>query len=334
MTKGTRSLWILVGATAMAVGVWLPAPAWVFHPNDRIPSHSPLVGRLEVELPEGRAMGTAFLVDECGILSNFHVVFGPWYVTALRPPSRDFPGTFTLTELVLPDGTHPTALATPVIWGDYLGPDRQLRRMAEDWAYLVLDRCLGREHGYFELQGPPADDWPLPSDGFVSIGYSSDRQMQDPRCSVGGAGLTVEGGGWRHDCALLPGDSGGPIVRSGTRTVIALGAGYSAHLGQRTCPLDGGSADGIAGSRWASPCVNLAVPLSWPVIDRIRNASAAVALQRELPRFGIDAGPLGFIDDPRLTAAIKRVQRELGWTAIGEPSRTLLKFLQLARPGA
>ena len=154
--------------------------------------------------------------------------------------------------------------------------------------------------------------------------------MQDPNCSVAIA-TSGDNGGLRHDCALLAGDSGGPIVRNGTRSVIALGAGHTSGLGQRPCVLNGGSVDGMAGSRWVRPCVNLAVPLSWAVIDRIRNAAVAVAFQRELPRFGYDAGPIGVIEDPRLASTIGRIQRELGWTVTGEPSCALLKFLQLAR---
>ena len=38
---------------------------------------------------------------------------GPWYVTALLPPSREFPGIFTLTETTRADGTLPSARAVP-----------------------------------------------------------------------------------------------------------------------------------------------------------------------------------------------------------------------------
>ena len=132
----------IAAVTALA-GLALTS-AWVFDADDRQRSHSAMVGTLAIDLPEGSGFGTAALVDECGILTNFHVVFGPWYVTALRAPSHKSVGTFTLTEVTLPDGTHPAARATPVVWGPYRGPDRQLRNPSDDWAYLVLDRCLGR----------------------------------------------------------------------------------------------------------------------------------------------------------------------------------------------
>jgi hypothetical protein len=118
-------IFAIAASVAIVVGLLVPTSAWIFYEDDRRPSHSVMVGRLEVKLPQGTASGTAALVDECGILTNFHVVFGPWYVTTFRAPSREFWGTFTLTEAMLPDGTHPSARAIPVTWGEYLGPDRQ-----------------------------------------------------------------------------------------------------------------------------------------------------------------------------------------------------------------
>src|SRR5262245_60578465 len=215
------------------VAVMLLTASWVFYADDRVPSHSARIGTLSVALPEGSGTGTAFLIDACGILTNFHVVFGPWTVTALRPPSHDFTGTFTLTEVTLPDGSHPTARAVPVVWGDYLGPERQWRRPQEDWAYLVLDRCLGTRHGYFTLR--EADLYEPPVDrGFTATGYSAGRQMADPACAAR-ADPAADARGWLHDCATLAGDSGGPIFRAGTMTVVALASGFRAQSNGRAC---------------------------------------------------------------------------------------------------
>jgi hypothetical protein len=304
--------------------------AWVFYADDRLPSHSARVGTLAVDLPEGSGTGTAFLVDECGILTNFHVVFGPWYVTALRPPSHEFVGTFTLTEVTLPDGTHPHARATPVVWGGYLGPDRQLRVPEDDWVYLTLDRCLGRTYGFFDLRDADA---PAPVDhGFTAIGYSAGRQMEDPACAAR-ANPAAGSKGWLHDCALLPGDSGGPIFRGGTLSVVALASGYRAISGERGCiPAAAGAADDPV-LAWGGSCANIAVPLSSAMRGRICNAAVAVGLQRALARFGYDVGPIGAIEAPQLAEAIRQVERQLGWAQTGVPTDMLHKVLMLRLAG-
>lgn len=312
-----------------ALGALILTSAWVFYVDDRQPSHSPMVGTLQVDLPEGRGRGTAVLVDECGILTNFHVVFGPWYVTELRAPSHAFPATFILTEVTLPDGSHPAARATPVVWGDYRGPDRQIRSAGNDWAYLVLDRCLGAERGYFSLR--PLDPEELgAADRFVAIGYSSGRQKMDPDCSVRAGSPSIRKGAWPHDCALRAGDSGGPIVRRGTISLVALGSSFFAAPGEPSCAVDGDA----VGSGWNERCANLAVPLTWEVIERVRAAEIASGVQRALIRLGYDAGPLGAVDEPRARDAIGEFQRAMRLAVTGEPSDSLWKILLLQLYGS
>ena len=319
MALGTSRLLVRAALAAALIVALLFTAAWVFYADDRVPSHSTRIGTFTIEMPEGTATGTAFLVGECGILTNFHVVFGPWYVTVLRPPSHDFVGTFTLTEVTLDDGTHPTARAVPVVWGDYLGPDSQWRRPQEDWVYLALDRCLGEHYGYFELR--EADLYEPPVDkGFTAVGYSTGRQMADPRCAARADG---SGGakGWLHDCAVMAGDSGGPIFRNGTLTVVALASAYRAGPSARACL----SAD----ARWNNGCANIAVPVSTDLRAAIETAWAAVLVQRTLTALGYDAGPIGAIEGERATAAIRRVEREMGWPDTGQASWRLYKILQL-----
>jgi len=62
---------------------------------------------------------------------------------------------------------------------------------------------------------------------------------------------------------------------------------------------------------------HLAVPLTRDIIDRVEAAYVAVAVQRVLIELGYDAGTLGAIDDPRASAAIRQVQREMGWAVTG-----------------
>jgi hypothetical protein len=222
MALDTSKLLLKIITVTALMAVLLLTASWVFYADDRQPSHSARVGTLSVDLPEGSGTGTAFLVDECGILTNFHVAFGPWIVTALRPPSHDFTGTFTLTEVTRPDGSHPATRAIPAAWGDYLGPERQWRRPEEDWAYLTLDDSFGIEHGWFDLREADVYE-PAIDRGFTATGYSAGRQMADPACAAS-ADRADGAKEWLHDCATLAGDSGGPIFHAGTLTVVALAA--------------------------------------------------------------------------------------------------------------
>jgi hypothetical protein len=316
-------------AAATVLAALALTSAWVFDADDRQRSHSAMIGTLAIDLPEGSGLGTAALVDECGILTSFHVAFGPWYVTTLRAPSHKFVGTFTLTEVTLSDGTHPVARATPVVWGPYKGPDRQLRNPGDDWAYLVLDRCLGRDYGYFRLRNMDADDFEANADGFTAIGYSSGVQMIDPACSV--HVHPADGHGvWLHDCALLPGDSGGPILKRNALTIAAIGSSFLSDESDPTCRAQAISVSTVLD--WHRNCANIAVPLSWEIIDRIEAAYVAVGVQRALSRLGYDAGPIGAIDETRAIAAIRQVQHNMGWIVTGEPTEALRKILILQLP--
>jgi hypothetical protein len=329
MAIGITNVFGIVAVTSMALCLLSRPAAWVFYEDDRQPSHLTMVGTLAIDLPEGRGLGTAVLIDQCGILTNYHAVFGPWYVTALRAPSRSFPGTFTLTEARLADGTHPTARAIPVVWGEYHGPGRHLRAPHEDWAYLVLDRCLGLEHGHFLPRAFDLQDLEGEIGGFAALGYSTGRQMVDPACTVQ-ADRTREGTtSWLHDCALEAGDSGGPIIRRNTLTMVALGASVRTDPTEAQCPVGGVRKRGAPLDRWNVRCANVAVPLTRDVVERVGSARTAVGVQRALIALGYDAGPLGAIDEPRAIAAVKQVQRDMGWPVTGEPTDALHKMLLL-----
>lgn len=320
MALDASRLILRMALVAALLAALLLTSAWVFYADDRVPSHSARIGTLTVDLPEGSGTGTAFLVDVCGILTNFHVVFGPWTVTALRPPSHEFTGTFTLTEVTLPDGSHPAARAMPIVWGDYVGPDRQWRRPEEDWAYLRLDRCLGAQYGYFELR--EADLYEPPVDkGFAAVGYSTGRQMTDPRCAArpdAEAGPGKGGQGWLHDCAVMAGDSGGPIFRAGTLNVVALSSAYRAGSAGRAClSADPGQARDWLPD-WDGGCANIAVPVTTAMRERIWDAMVALAAQWALTQLGYDAGPPGWIESPKLASAIRQAERDTGWKLNGK----------------
>jgi hypothetical protein len=293
---------------------------WVFYADDRVPSHSARIGTFTIDLPEGSGSGTAFLINECGILTNFHVVFGPWYVTVLRPPSHAFVGTFTLTEVTLADGTHPRARAIPVAWGDYLGADRQWRRPQEDWAYLYIEPCLGTRYGYFDLREADVYEPPVER-GFTAIGYSAGRQMTDPHCAArpesesearSDAEPTGDAKGWLHDCVALAGDSGGPIFHGGDLNVVALTSAYRAGASGHAClSAHPGSENGWL-QGWGRDCANIAVPVTAQMREKIWSNGTAVGAQKMLRRLGYDAGPLGEIESPKFQAALRQAQRDLG----------------------
>lgn len=328
MALGTSKTLVKIITVAALVAVLLLTASWVFYADDRQPSHSARIGTLRMTLPEGESAGTAFLIDECGILTNFHVVFGPWTVTALRPPSHDFTGTFTLTEVTLADGSHPTTRAIPVAWGDYLGPDRQWRRPGEDWVYLMLESCLGAQYGWFALIEAEIYE-PAIDRGFTTIGYSAGRQMADPVCAARAA---PPGGakGWLHDCVALAGDSGGPIFRNGSLNVVAMVSAYRADADGRAClsPRPDEAQAWIADTG----CANVAVPVTAAMRAKLWDAYVAASLQDVLTQHGYDAGPRGHIDSPKLQSAILQAQRDLGWNVTGGTSRHLLtmKFLSLS----
>jgi hypothetical protein len=310
-------------------GFWNLASAWVFHADLREASNFAPVGVIEFSLPEGRSTGTAFLIGECAVMTNFHVVFGPWYLTALRPPSNAGRGTFILTQVTLANGEHPTTGAIPVIWGDYTGPDRQFRKPANDWVVLALEDCLGKRHGYLQPYDAALNDDMPTNGGFVAIGYSAGRQMADSNCSIRLGGESGIGATMLNDCATLSGDSGAPIVRRGTGRVVAIVSGFRFGIGSISCS----SFKGVVHEQWNSKCTNAAVPLSLPLIDRIEAVRYAIEAQNLLLRLGYDAGPYGVIDQPLLAKAIKQVQLESGMVPSGEVSFNLRKILKMRASG-
>lgn len=329
MTVALRILLTGLVAAFFLPSFWNLASAWVFSPDLREASNFAPVGVIEFSLPEGRSTGTAFLVGECTVMTNFHVVFGPWYLTQLRPPSNASRGTFTLTQATLPNGGHPSTGAIPVIWGDYTGPDRQFRKPAHDWVVLALEECLGERHGYLLPYDAALNDDIPDKGGFTTVGYSSGRQMVDSNCSIRLGGESGTGATMPNDCVALSGDSGAPIVRRGTSRVVGMVSGFHAGFGSHGCH----SFKGVVNEPWNPKCTNAAVPFSLPLIDRIEVARYVIPVQNMLLRLGYDAGPYGVIDQPLLAKAIKQVELEAGMVPSGEVSFNLCGILKMRISG-
>lgn len=310
-------------------GSWNFASAWVFNADLRQASNFAPVGVIEFSLPEGRSTGTAFLVGECIVMTNFHVVFGPWYLTQLRPPSNTNIGTFTLTQVTLPNGGHPSTGAIPVIWGDYTGPARQILQPANDWVVLALEECLGSRHGYLLPYDATLNDDIPDRGGFTAVGYSSGRQMVDSNCSIRLSGTGI-GATMLNDCVALSGDSGAPIVRRGTNRVVAMVSGFRASFGSQSCS----SFKGIVHQPWSSYCTNAAVPFSRPLNERIEAAREVILAQNLFIRLGINAGPYGVIGHPKFAKALNQVKVESGMEQSGESICNLTKILKMRLWGA
>jgi hypothetical protein len=330
MLTFVRKIVLAVFSGGLGCGLVLLLTGWVIHFDDRLPSHSRMVGTLTIDLPQGKGQGTAVLVGECGILTAFHVAFGPWYVTALRKPSHEFLATFTLTEVTLPDGTHPSTRATPVVWGDYRGPDRQIRHPGNDWVYLVLDDCFGYQYGYVNIRPLEFDELATAGLEFSTVGYSSGSQKRDPRCRVSADGSAAYPGAWSHDCVLLPGDSGGPIFKRDTMTLVAIGSGAVAKPGELRCSYM--FAPGVnIWHKGKKECTNLAVPLSPETAEQISKADTAAGVQRQLLKLGYDAGPVGAVQGSKFKAAIEQAERSMGFPVTGEPTCGLAVTLRMQR---
>lgn len=148
--------------------------------------------------------GTAFLIDACHALSARHVVhqaeamgqqvtlqFEPW-----RASTR-----------------ANSAVGTVVATG---GTPRRLSDLSQDWILLRLDRCLGATLGFLPLSMTPlafrADRRAI-GPALKAVGFPHDRAVVrgptiDPLCAV----RMISSFGLLHDCATLPGNSGGPLI--------------------------------------------------------------------------------------------------------------------------
>lgn len=210
MGRATAILLLLLLAAAGSGPAAERAAANVFEVDDRIPVERrpgtpwAAVGLITQTTP-GRDFryGTVTLVGPCHALTAHHTAFrriaeaGPAQTSALwfGPPKDGFPWTWRVE-------------GRPVAWGD-LGD-----HVHADWALLELETCLGAELGWWELapldfaaaraRGPK---------GLMSLGHPvaapRERALLDPGCGVYSEAGRVPG--WRMDCAVRVGNSGGPV---------------------------------------------------------------------------------------------------------------------------
>ena len=148
--------------------------------------------------------GSGFLIDECTVLTARHV--GGSIDDILGTPL-----SFNAAHLVSGGVVVAAGQSEP-------GSSEQ-HSLDRDWMIIRLKHCLGRRLGFFHLSSAAA----LYAGNRVikveSAGYPRDRPISsgvtiDPDCRV----FWVARGQMGHDCATLPGNSGGPLlVRDGDK---------------------------------------------------------------------------------------------------------------------
>ena len=174
------------------------AGAAIFDRDDRIASTDPR-SPVGIVTSSRTSYGSGFLIDDCHVLTARHVI-GKNEVMGMRSRFRLSVGVDRQS-----DGTVIAAGRQAERRGDF----------SDDWALLRLDSCLGKEAGAYPVSNQGfyrigTSSALLPT--LVGLGYPSDRKRRqatvDPACA---ARQRTEIG-LRHDCAAIPGGSGGPLI--------------------------------------------------------------------------------------------------------------------------
>ncbi|MDB6098790.1 MAG: peptidase [Gammaproteobacteria bacterium] len=148
---------------------------------------------------------TAFLVGDCYALTVQHA-FGSVRSAVGRP-------IMFAAGVTGPAERWQTSRAKVVVEGGLEqlphGTDAYAARTA-DWAILRLTKCLGRKFGVVKLNA----ELPRAQETIGMAGYPIDRPLSggllvDPSCHI----RDSRSGVLLHDCATLPGNSGGPLFR-------------------------------------------------------------------------------------------------------------------------
>lgn len=180
-----------------------PAPANEMIIDERVTEKSALpVGLVLGPFGTLGNYGSAFLIDRCHALTAKHVVGrrevrGKKVGFRLRPWEPKTGQNYSAATVIAAGSGHGEH--------DYSG----------DWALLRLERCLGKNNGYFPittegfwLRGTPGRFAPR----LASVGFPMDRSRRgltvDPACEARQRTTF----GLRHDCLIASGNSGGPLI--------------------------------------------------------------------------------------------------------------------------
>lgn len=123
--------------------------------------------------------------------------------------------------------TNRSALAETRADAVHISPnfrEGQRGRPQNDWAFIELNSSIGDEAGFLPIALPAAAGAALARQRLTQAGYSTDRPF-DLTAHFGCSATHVDDDGWfTHDCDVLPGDSGSPILATvdGQTQVVGL----------------------------------------------------------------------------------------------------------------
>ncbi|WP_119167126.1 trypsin-like serine peptidase [Algihabitans albus] len=174
--------------------------------------------------------------------------------------------------------------ARPVAWGDL---DAHVHG---DWALLELEHCLGAELGWWELAPLGFDEIKaLEPNALRLVGHPTESPREtallDPACNLYRELGSVPG--WRMDCAVRVGNSGGPVfldptepaaVATPSSTAVSAGTAKSGPLGPRLIAIVKGDffpqPGGVIIPQWDERAANVALPV-YAFIETLRPHLAA-----------------------------------------------------------
>lgn len=188
-----------------------PAAAAIFAVDDRVtmPAGPELAAIGIVTGGENILYGSGFLIDACTVLTARHVGG-----SVDKLVGRQL--TFHAGKL--------SSEGQIVAAGPFQSGSSEQRSIGKDWMIIRLSQCLGRQLGFLRLSTASAvfagkhefkvEDAGFPRDRAVTAGVTV-----DPDCRV----LWVGRGMIAHDCATLPGNSGGPLIARDNAGWVAIG---------------------------------------------------------------------------------------------------------------
>ncbi len=163
--------------------------------------------------PNTKSRGTAFLVDQCHVLTAQHVESSKPQMANPAPRLHFFFGQGNYK------GFEKPVTGTVVRQGGY---DERLQNNANDWMLIKLDECVGARVGYARIKPESRtrpDEKALKIAGFPAGKEFDSGLWVDPTCSI----KRERAGAWLHDCASDRGSSGAPlfyVTRQGTKSVV------------------------------------------------------------------------------------------------------------------
>ena len=178
------------------------------------PDHFPYSATVFLTLDNGRGSCSGAMVGNYTVLTAAHCV--------LQNPN------FNMGKLHDPKGIHAfaggsqselQATATNIFIPEEVRHVSWGKEFAKhDYAIIVLDKPLGQETGYFGVQKTSV----AVNEQIAVLGFPGQRDHLRPWYSPGKV-LKVEEGVFYHDADILPGNSGGPTVKSSNlRNIIGV----------------------------------------------------------------------------------------------------------------